>query len=499
MTYALLEKTFYRLAQLNHLSSMVSWDQHVMMPPKGNEARSRAMAELSVIRTEILQDPTLEDAFEAASEETDLEPWKVANLTQMRRAWQSATAVPKELVEAESLAASRCEHAWRSHRPENDWKGFESKLAEVFKIQKEIAGALMESVGAERGFENSYDALIDRYDPGTTSRRIDPIFGQLSEELPGLLQEIMDRQNRGDAPLSPAGPIPVEKQDALSRRIMEILGFDFEAGRLDVTAHPFSGGVSEDSRVTTRYDEHNLVEGLMAIIHETGHSRYETGLPREWLYQPVGHSMGMGVHESQSLFFEMQLGRSKEFVAGMSPHLFELLGDDDSFRADNLHRLYTKVEPGLIRVNADEVTYPMHVILRYEIERDLILGKAEVNEIPERWDAAMKSYLGLETKGNFKDGPMQDIHWPMGAVGYFPSYTLGALNAAQLFASMKRDLPHVMEDIRAMNLKPVFDWLEANVWSKGSYLSYDELMSEATGETLNARYFLEHVRQRYLA
>ena len=499
MSYAALEKTFYRLAQLNHLSSMVSWDQHVMMPPKGNEARSRAMAELSVIRTEILQDPTLEDAFEVASEETDLEPWKVANLTQMRRVWQSATAIPKELVEAESLAASRCEHAWRTHRPDNDWKGFEPKLAEVFKIQKEIAGALLDSVGSERGFENAYDALIDRYDPGTTSKRIDPIFGRLADELPGLLQTIMERQQAAPAAQEPAGPIAVDKQDALSRRIMEILGFDFSAGRLDVTAHPFSGGVTEDSRVTTRYDENNLVEGLMAIIHETGHSRYETGLPKDWLYQPVGRSMGMGVHESQSLFFEMQLGRSKEFVAGMSPHLFELLGQDACFEPENLHRLYTKVEPGLIRVNADEVTYPMHVILRYELERDLILGNAEVSDIPERWNSAMKSYLGLDTEGNFKDGPMQDIHWPMGAVGYFPSYTLGALNAAQLFSAMKRALPTVMEDISAMNLDPVFNWLEQTIWSKGSYLSYDELMTEATGETLNATYFLDHVRQRYLS
>ena len=222
------------------------------------------------------------------------------------------------------LAASRCEHAWRTHRPENDWAGFEPKLKEVFQIQKEIAAALLESVGSERRLANTYDALIDRYDPGTNSQRIDPIPGRLAEELPALVQEIIERQNAGTAPLSrsAAGSI-ADKQDALSRRIMEILGFDFEAGRLDVTAHPFSGGVTEDSRVTTRYDENNPVEGLMAIIHETGHSRYETGLPKDWLYQPVGRSMGMGVHESQSLFFEMQLGRSKEFVAGIAPHLSE--------------------------------------------------------------------------------------------------------------------------------------------------------------------------------
>ena len=499
MTYAALEKTFYRLAQLGHLSAMASWDQHVMMPPKGNEARSRAMAELSVLSTEILQDPSLEEAFEAASEDTELEPWQVANLQQMRRRWQSATAVPKELVEAESLAASRCEHAWRTHRADNDWASFEPKLAEVFKIQNDIAGALMDALGAERGFKNPYDALIDRYDPGSSTQTIDPIFGKLADELPGLLHRITERQNRETSPLAPSGPIAVEKQDRLSRRIMELLGFDFEAGRLDVTAHPFSGGVTEDSRVTTRYDENNLVEGLMAIIHETGHARYETGLPRDWLYQPVGRSMGMGVHESQSLFFEMQLGRSKEFVRGLAPHLSEMLGSDSCFEAENLHRLYTKVEPGLIRVNADEVTYPMHVILRYEIERDLILGTMTVADLPERWNQGMKSYLGLDTRGNYKDGPMQDIHWPSGAVGYFPSYTLGALNAAQLFAAMRRQLPDIMNDIEAMKLERVFSWLSEHIWSKGSYLSYSELMIEATGEPLSSDYFLNHVRQRYLS
>ena len=191
MGYAVLEKKFYRLAQLGHLGAMVGWDQHVMMPPKGNEARSRAMAELSVIKTEILQDSSLEDAFDAASEESALTPWQVSNLTQMRRHWQSATAIPKELVEAESLAASRCEHAWRTHRPENDWAGFEPKLKEVFQIQKEIAAALLESVGSERGFANTYDALIDRYDPGTTSQRIDPLFGRLAEELPTLCNRLL--------------------------------------------------------------------------------------------------------------------------------------------------------------------------------------------------------------------------------------------------------------------------------------------------------------------
>ncbi len=236
----------------------------------------------------------------------------------------------------------------------------------------------------------------------------------------------------------------------------------------------------------------------MAIIHETGHSRYETGLNKDWRYKPVGTSMGMSVHESQSLFFEMQLGRSKAFIEAINPMVKKHLGEDEAFDADNMHRSYTHVEPGLIRVNADEVTYPLHVILRYELERDLILGKAEVKDIPELWDTAMETYLGLDTTGNFKDGPMQDIHWPAGLVGYFHSYTAGAMNAAQLYHAMVQEIPNAPELVATLELQPIFDWLSKNVWLHGRFYSYDQLMTEATGETLNPSYFLDHIRSRYL-
>lgn len=499
MSYQKLTKTFHRLAQLEHAGAMLGWDQQVMMPPKGNEARGEALAELSVLATEIIQQPELAEQFaEADNEAANLESWQQANLREMREHWKKANAIPSDLVEAKALTTNESEYAWRSLRGENDWKSFEPKLKKVFDLCREEAQALDSALKDEKGYVNAYEALLDIYDPGTRLERVDSVFAELKTELPALLPQIMDKQKADGLPIAQQAPVAKEKQIALAKDIMATLGFDFDAGRLDEAAHPFSGGVSADSRITTRYSDADVVEGLMGIIHETGHSRYETGLNPDWRGQPVGQSMGMGVHESQSLFFEMQMGRSAPFISAIAAKVQQHLGQDPAFEADNLRKLYTRVEPGLIRVNADEVTYPMHVILRYEIERDIILGKAEVKDIPEMWNAKMKEYLGLDTTGNFKDGPMQDVHWPAGAVGYFPSYTLGAMTAAQLHAALVQAIPDAAERIGRLDLEPVFNWLSENIWQKGCSLNYDQLMIEATGETLNSRFFLDHIRSRYL-
>lgn len=499
MSYQKLSKIFHRLSQLEHAGAMLGWDQQVMMPPKGNAARGEALAELSVLSTEIIQDPALAEQFERAEAQApSLEGWQQANLREMKEQWKKANAIPKALVEAKALTTNDCEHAWRSLRSANDWQSYEPKLKQVFDLCREEAQALNEALSVEKGYVNAYEALLDIYDPGTRLVRVDSVFNELKTELPALLPEIMAKQKADGLPIRQQAPVAKSDQIELAKDIMSTLGFDFEGGRLDEAAHPFSGGVSTDSRVTTRYSDTDVVEGLMGIIHETGHSRYETGLNPAWRSQPVGQSMGMGVHESQSLFFEMQMGRSAPFIGAIAPKVRHHLGNDPAFEAENLRKLYTQVQPGLIRVNADEVTYPMHVILRYEIERDIILGYAEVKDIPEMWNAKMQTYLGLDTTGNFKDGPMQDVHWSAGAVGYFPSYTLGAMTAAQLHAAMIRSVPDAPDRIAALDLNPVFDWLSENVWLKGRTLSYDALMTEATGETLNSRYFLDHIRARYL-
>jgi carboxypeptidase Taq len=279
---------------------------------------------------------------------------------------------------------------------------------------------------------------------------------------------------------------------------MKLLGFDFAAGRLDESMHPFTGGIPEDVRITTRYREDEFDQSLMGSIHETGHARYEQNLPREWLGQPIGVARSYGIHESQSLSFEMQLARSAAFVNLLSPMLTKSLGDGQAFTAANLLRLLTRVKPGFIRTQADEVTYPAHIILRYEIERALIEGVIEAEDIPALWDEKMQTLLGLDTRGNYRDGCMQDVHWTEGAFGYFPSYTLGAMYAAQWFAAMRRETPDLDARIAAGDLTAVFDWLGRNIWSQASRWETPELVRRAAGEPLNPAYLRAHLEKRYL-
>jgi carboxypeptidase Taq len=336
------------------------------------------------------------------------------------------------------------------------------------------------------------------YEPGTTTTSLTTVFDEVKQWLPALIDQAIEKQ-KSESMLIPTGHYPAAQQKALGSEIMSLLQFDFDHGRLDESTHPFCGGVPSDVRITTRYNEAEFVQSLMGIVHETGHARYEQGLPTSLAGLPVGEARSMGIHESQSLFFEMQLGRSAEFIAQLSEKSARYFSDDDPalFAADNLQRIYTRVKKDFIRVNADELTYPAHVILRFEIERDLMNGVIAHRDVPELWNDKMQSYLGLSTQGNYTNGCMQDIHWTDGSFGYFPSYTLGAMYAAQFMAAMKRTVD-VESVVRSGDLSPIFSWLSENIWSKGSLLTTDELVKSATGETLNAAHFQAHLRNRYL-
>jgi len=396
-------------------------------------------------------------------------------------------------VQAKSLAGSKCEHAWRTQRGENDWQGFEKNWAEVVKLSQEEA-----QIRAEVNGLSPYDAMLDIYEPGTSSESLDNLFSDVKTWLPELIDQVIDKQ-ASEQFIQPQGTFDTNEQKALGLEVMKLLQFDFNHGRLDESVHPFCGGVPTDVRITTRYDESEFVQSLMGIVHETGHARYEQGLPKALSGLPSGEARSMGIHESQSLFFEMQVGRSDAFIE----HLARLAGqhfgshNPQLFSQDNFQKLYTRVKKDFIRVDADELTYPAHVILRYEIERDLINGKIKHTDIPELWNQKMQQYLGLSTEGNFKNGCMQDIHWTDGAFGYFPSYTLGAMYAAQFMAAMKQTVD-VDGAIASGDLSPIFTWLEEKIWSNGSLLTTDELVKQATGETLNASFFQAHLKSRYL-
>jgi len=489
--YAELHQRHQRLHHLAHLKSIAEWDQSANMPAKGNEARSLAVAEMGGLLHQLATEPALKGLLDAAEQEP-LDADQRANLREMRRVWRASNALPQALVEAKSLAASRCEHAWRGQRQANDWAAYLPNLREVIKLAREEASFLADSSGLSR-----YDALMDQYEPGMRSAEVDRVFGDLRSWLPGLIQSVRAKQ-AGEKVLEPVGSFPKAAQRALGLEAMRLMGFDFEAGRLDESAHPFCGGVPEDVRMTTRYREDNFLPSLMGTIHETGHGRYEQNRPREWLGQPLSEARSMGLHESQSLSFEMQLGSHPAFAKLLSPLLNQYFGAQPAFEAGNLHGLLTRVSPGLIRVDADEVTYPAHIILRYEIERALIEGQIECEDIPALWDAKMMELLGLDTRGNFKDGCMQDVHWGAGLVGYFPCYTLGAMYAAQWFAAMRRAMPDLDAQIGAGNLAPVFDWLKQNIWLQGSRYETPELVRLASGESLNPAHFKAHLQSRYL-
>ena len=401
--YEELKQAWVRLHRFGHLQSIAGWDRAAMMPTKGSAARAEAMAEMGALMHRMRTDPRLATLLERADAEP-LDDFERANLREMRREWRSSNALPEALVEAKSLASSRCEHEWERQRPAQDWTGFLGNFREVLRLAREEAKYLADESGLA-----PYDALLDQYEPGMTSAQLDRVFGDLQTWLPDRVRRARARQQL-EPVLSPAGPFPKAAQRTLSLEVMQWLGFDFEAGRLDESAHPFSGGVPEDTRLTTRYPEEGFLQSLMGTIHETGHARYEQNLPRGWLGQPVGAARSMGIHESQSLSFEMQLGRSRPFVARLAPRAAAAFGPSPAFEADNLHRLMTRVEPGLIRVDADELTYPAHVILRYGIERRLIDGSIEAEDIPGLWDAGMAELLDVDSRGNFKDGCMQDVH-----------------------------------------------------------------------------------------
>jgi carboxypeptidase Taq len=480
------------------VEAIAGWDEATMMPEGGGEARAAALATLRVMIHEMSTDAILASLFERArAERHTLHPWQRANLREMEWAWTRATCIPANLVEASSRAESKCEQAWRKLRPENDFKTFEPLLSEVVRLKREVASALAAPLGLGR-----YDALLDGFEPGARSVTIDALFADLRGFLPGFIQEVIDRQ-RGQTVVEPAGPFPTERQRWLGLEVMGRVGFDFAHGRLDVSHHPFCGGVPEDVRITTRYDEADFVKSFMAVLHETGHAKYEQNLPASWRPQPVGAARSMGVHESQSLLQEMQVSRSPEFLTFAAPLVAAAFPEaakrqPEAFTRQNLHRLYTRVQPSLIRVDADEVTYPCHVILRYEIERKLIEGKLEVQDIPDLWDASMRELLGIATADNHKDGCMQDVHWPAGLFGYFPTYTLGALGAAQIFGAARRALPDLATQIAAGEFAALNDWLRRNIWSRGCLLDTGSLLTEATGAPLGADAFKRHLRSRYL-
>jgi len=494
MSFAELDHLCRRLEAIGHAQAMLGVDEAVNMPEGGGEKRAEAMGVLASIAHEMATAPHIADWI-AKAETEELDDAQKAAVAEFKRSYINRTCLSSDFVARQVNAAMRCEQLWRSLRAKNDWNDFLPSFENIVALAQEEAERRAEVLKL-----SPYDALVEQYDPGSRTAEIARVFADLKGFLKGFIPEALEAQARRRAkhPLKAlAGPFPIEKQKALGLELMKAVGFDFHHGRLDVSHHPFCGGVPSDVRMTTRYRTDEFLSSLMGILHETGHGLYEQNLPHDLSHWPSMKARGMAMHESQSLFQEMQLSRRPEFWAFALPRAREILGLEDVSVDDLLAHVH-RVERGFIRVDADEATYPLHVILRFEIEQELVTGRLAAKDVPDAWNAKMTEYLGLSTAGNYKDGPMQDVHWPSGAFGYFPSYTLGAMMAAQQWAAVERAVPDAAAQIARGDFSAINAWRRENIWSKASMLSTPEIMRQATGEPLNARYFEEHLKNRYL-
>lgn len=489
--YSELKRHFYAIGTLGEIDALLSWDMETMMPAGGHEARAEQVALLETHIHSLTRDPRMGDWFARAADEA-LDANDRASLREMQRRWVLANAVDDRLVDAFSRARSKCSMVWRQAKADGDFAMVEPYLEHVMQLVGEQADARAHVLGCSR-----YDALLAGYDPDITEAGITVLFDQLAEFLPSLTRQVIERQAREPAALPLTTPIAADAQRRAAARIMQMLGFDFNRGRLDESIHPFCGGIPDDVRITTNYDATAVLAGLLGVVHETGHALYEQGLPVAWRRLPAGAARSMTLHESQSLLYEMQLGCGPDFLRQLAPILRDECGvQGPEWSVDNLVRVSTRVTPGAIRIRADEVTYPAHIVLRFRLERALMDGSLRVRELPEAWRAGMQELLAV-TPASDAEGVLQDIHWFEGLVGYFPTYTLGALAAAQLFESAGAQ-PDIRTGLDAGDFSPLQGWLRHAVHRHGSLRDGGTILEQATGAPLGVAAFRRHLERRYL-
>ena len=491
--YQQLEQEFRRLHAFRGALSLLRWDAAVMMPRGSADVRGEQIAALETEHHALLTTPKVARLLErAAAGASQLDDWPLANLREMRRQRDHAIATPPTLIARLAKATARAEVFWVEARKANDFKLFAPHLEEVVHLVRDRAALL----GQARGLA-PYDALVEVFTPGISTADIDTIFKALARKLPSLIHAAIELQAQ-HAPPPLAGKFSVAKQRQLAIEVLKAIGFPFDRGRLDESEHPFTEGVPGDMRVTTRFDANDLFSGLLGAVHETGHAMYDLGLPQQWRDQPVGHDRGLALEESQSLLFEMNLCRSRAFARYLRPLLEKFLPVEGAeWNEDNLFRHLIRVRRSLIRMDAYELTYPVHIMLRYELERKILDGTLPIAELPEAWHAMVDQRLGLRAT-NDTEGCLQDIHWAVGHFGYFPSYALGAVIAGQLNEALRAARPSLDEELSTGQFSGVLDWLRDNVHGLGARLPVKDLIKEATGKPLTAAPYLRYLESKYL-
>ncbi|MCS7020871.1 MAG: carboxypeptidase M32 [Gemmataceae bacterium] len=493
--YAALLHRSKEIGIIQSCAALLSWDQQTYMPVKGTLWRSEQISYLSTLAHEKLTDPQVGQwlaQVESSELMADPEGEAAANVREWRRSYNRATRVPASLVAELARVTTAAQQAWQDAKLRNDFPGFQPHLEKIVRLKKEEAQAIGYS-------QHPYDALLDEYEPGATTKDVRILFDNLAQQLVPLVKIWSGSQRRPDCGILQRD-YPVDRQRIFAESAAAALGFDFAAGRLDVTAHPFCSGIGPgDCRITTRYNPRYFSEAFFGVLHETGHALYEMHLPAEHAGTPLGTACSLGIHESQSRLWENQVGRSRPFWEHFFPRLqqtFPAALADVSL--DDFYLAINEVRPSLIRVEADEVTYNLHIIVRFELETALLTGDLPVADLPAAWRQAMDKYLGVVPPDDSR-GCLQDIHWSFGGIGYFPTYTLGNLYAAQFMAAARQQLgaEQLQQDFRNGRFDRLREWLVHHIHRHGQRYRAQELCRRVTGQPLCPEPFLQYLRDKY--
>ena len=490
--YASLLAELREIGLLGSVSAVLQWDEQTHMPPKGAAHRAEQVSLLAKMVHARMTSPRVGDLLDAAAADAprDGDSDHAANVREARRTLDRARKLPPELVEELARTGVLAQQAWAEARKYSDYPAFRPWLEKIVTLKRREA----DCVGYASG--NRYDALLDEFEPGATAADVKQTFDALRGPLVDLVRKIAE--SRRKAPLDLLRRhYPAAGQERLSRDAAAAVGFDFSAGRLDTSTHPFCTGLGPgDTRMTTRYDEHYLVDAFFGVLHETGHALYDQGLPAEHFGTPLGEAVSLGIHESQSRLWENFVGRSRSFWRHFLPRARAefpqaLAGVSD----DDWHFAVNDVRPSLIRTEADEATYNLHVMLRFELEQAMLAGEVGAADVPAAWNERMRDYLGL-TPPDDAQGCLQDIHWSGGAIGYFPTYTLGNLYAAQFYEKARTDLGDLDAMFARGEFRPLLDWLRKNIHAHGKRYQPRDLVRRVTGRDPTAEPLLRHLREK---
>jgi carboxypeptidase Taq len=484
---------------LRTANQMIHWDLETMMPPRGIILKSEQLGLMDVLAHKILVDPQIPKllaTLEAESSLREMDAFQKRNIELVRRYYDQEAGLPEDLVEALAKQQAMTIVAWKKAKAAKTFSMYRNELEQMIALKKKAAEIMM----GIRKTPTPYDALIETFEPGMTQETIAKVFEEMKA---GIMRTAHNIQASGVKPdvsfLS--YPVPVEQQRKISLAAMQFIGYDTTSpsagGRLDETEHPFTTGCYDDVRITTHYHVDRFLSSFYSVMHEGGHALYEQGIPHQWMFQPLGSASSYGVHESQSRFVENMVGRSPEFLAYILPILRNLTkGALKGVRQDDFVKAVNRVEPTKIRIDADEVTYGLHIIIRFEIERELFVGKIGVDDLPAVWNEKYEKYLGLKIE-NDSEGVMQDTHWAGGAFGYFPSYAMGNIYGGMFLEKMNKDLKGWRKSVKKGDFSGVKSWLTTNVHSKGDTLDPAQLVKAVTGRDVEVQPFIDYLDRKF--